>query len=123
MRNEKLTSLVIGKAIKVHKSLGMGFLEKVYENALIHELRKLDLKVLVQPKINVFYDGIIVGTYVPDLIIDNCLVLELKATNTITSKDRSQLRNYLNATTIDLGLTINFGTDTLGVRRISLYEN
>ncbi len=118
MRYEELTTKVIGKCIKIHKNLGMGFLEKVYENALIHELESLGVHVSSQQRIDVYYEDKVVGTYTPDIIIDEKLIIELKATNIITSNDPSQLRNYLKASKINLGLIINFGNDTLGIRRI-----
>src|SRR5438477_12546940 len=79
LEKQKLTDQILGCAVKVHKTLGVGFLEKVYENALVHELRKAGLFVERQKPIAIFYDGINVGDYCADIIVENTVILDLKA--------------------------------------------
>jgi len=104
-----LTNLVIGCAFKVHTTLGAGFLESVYKNALIHELSTHPVTVEPEATLTVTYEGIIVGTYYADLIVDHKLILELKAVDKLTQFHEIQLVNYLKATGLDDGLLINFG--------------
>ena len=111
-----LTHKVIGCAYKVHNTLGFGFLEKVYENALKLELKKQGIHVRQQPKLPVFYDGQQVGLYFPDLWIDNRLIIEIKATVALAIEHELKLIQYLTATGIDNGLLIIFGT-TVQIRR------
>ena len=111
-----LTHKVIGCAYKVHNTLGFGFLEKVYENALRVELNKQGIYVRQQPKLPVFYDGNQVGLYFPDLWIDGRLIIEIKAATGLSIEHELKLIHYLAATGIDNGLLINFGT-TVQVRR------
>jgi GxxExxY protein len=89
----KLSEKVIGCAFSVSNILGAGFLEKVYENALAYELRKANLKVEQQKPINVFYDGVIVGEYIADLLIEDCLLIELK---TVEKFNESHFAQSLN---------------------------
>ena len=116
MNINDLTYKVIGSAYKVHNVLGPGFLEKVYENALTIELRKLGLHARQQMKLPVFYDGQQVGLYFPDLWIENLLIIELKAILTRAPEHEMKLIHYLAATGIDNGLLINFG-DTVQIKR------
>jgi GxxExxY protein len=111
-----LTYKVIGCAYKVHNTLGPGFLEKVYENALILELKKLGIHVRQQVKLPVLYEGQQVGLYFPDLWIQNCLIVEIKAIRTLAPEHELKLIHYLAATSIDNGLLINFGP-TVQVKR------
>jgi len=111
-----LTHTVIGCAYKVHNTLGFGFLEKVYENALKLELKKHGIHVHQQPKLPVFYEGPQVGLYFPDLCVDNRLIVEVKAIFSLASEHEMKLIHYLTATGIDNGLLINFGT-TVQIRR------
>ena len=111
-----LTHKVIGCAYKVHNTLGFGFLEKVYENALRVELNKQGIYVRQQPKLSVFYDGNQVGLYFPDLWIDDRLIIEIKAATGLSIEHELKLIHYLAATGVDNGLLINFGT-TVQVRR------
>ena len=92
----RLSERVIGCAFRVLNALGPGFLEKVYENALAHELRKAGLDVTQQHGIIVRYDGIIVGEYAVDLLVEKTLIIELKATNATNSAHAAQCLNYLN---------------------------
>lgn len=106
---QDLTDKVIKAFYKVYNTLGFGFLEKVYQNALFIELRKLDLKCETQKQIKVNYEGYEVGEYYPDIIVNDVLILELKATETIIEEHELQLINYLKATEIEVGLLLNFG--------------
>ena len=118
-----LTHKVIGCAYKVHNTLGFGFLEKVYENALKLELRKLGFGVRQQPKLPVFYDGQQVGLYFPDLWIDDRLVIEIKAAVALAAEHELKLIHYLTATGVDNGLLINFGTTVQIKRKFREYRN
>lgn len=109
MEDEELTKKVIGCAFKVHNSLGSGFLEKVYENALRIELSGAGLRVEQQIPIQVYYQGEIIGDFVSDLLVEKRLVVELKAIEKLTKLHEAQLVNYLTATGLDIGLLINFG--------------
>jgi GxxExxY protein len=109
MEDEELTSKVIGCAFNVHNSLGSGFLEKVYENALRIEVSRAGLDVEQQIPIKVYCQGEIVGEFVPDLLVEERIIVELKAIETLTKLHEAQLVNYLTATGVDIGLLINFG--------------
>ena len=111
-----LTRSVIGCAFKVHKVLGPGFLEKVYENALTLEIRKVGLDARQQVKLPVWYDGQRVGLYFPDLWIEDQLIVEIKAIVSLAPAHEMKLLHYLTATGIDNGLLINFG-DTVQIKR------
>ena len=104
-----LTEKAIGAFYKVYNTLGFGYLEKVYENALIIELRKYGLKVEAQKPIKVHYEGIMVGEYYADLFIEDKLIVEIKSVLHLTSEHESQIFNYLKSTRIELGLLLNFG--------------
>lgn len=116
MNINDLTYKVIGCAYKVHNVLGPGFLEKVYENALLLELKRLGLHARQQVKLPVLYEGQQVGLYFPDLWIENYLIVEIKAILTLAPEHEMKLIHYLTATGIDDGLLINFG-DTVQVKR------
>ncbi len=116
MEINNLTHKVIGCAYKVHKILGAGFLEKVYENSLSIELRKQGIYARQQVKLPVWYDGQRVGMYFPDLWIENQLIVELKAIVALAPEHEMKLIHYLAATGIDNGLLINFG-DIVQIRR------
>ncbi|MFW6060678.1 MAG: GxxExxY protein [Phycisphaeraceae bacterium] len=113
-----ITRRVIGCAYHVSSTLGIGFLERVYENALAHELRKAELDFVQQQPVAVHYDGVVVGDYVPDLIVKNEIVLELKAAEAIDASHIAQCLNALRATSRRVGLVLNFGTPQLGVKRV-----
>jgi GxxExxY protein len=108
-KHKELTGNIINAFYQVYNTLGYGFLEKVYENALAHELRKRGFKVTQQTPLTVFYDGVVVGEYFADLFVDDSVILELKAADAIAKKHESQLINYLKASNIDVGLVLNFG--------------
>jgi len=112
-----LCGQVIGAAMKVHSTLGPGFLESVYQNALIWELQKLGLKVDAQGPITVHYDGQVVGVFVVDLLVNDSLMLELKANQLVAKAHEVQLVNYLVATGIDEELLLIFGAERLEYKR------
>jgi len=116
MKDDDLTQIIIGCAYKVHNALGPGFLEKVYENALRIELEKLGLRVKQQEPVNVRYEDEIVGEFYADLWVDDNVVIELKAVQTLAKIHEVQLVNYLTATGINTGLLLNFGP-SVQVRR------
>lgn len=105
----ELTSGIINAFYHVYNQLGYGFLEKVYENALAHELQKRGYTVVQQAPIEVVYDDLVVGSYFADLLVNNTVALELKATEAILKQHEAQLLNYLKASQIDVGLLLNFG--------------
>ena len=113
-----ITEKIIGCAYTVGNRLGSGFLEKVYENALAHELRKAGLLVRQQEVIQVCYDGVVVGEYTADLIIEQSVLVELKAAKALDKIHMAQCLNYLKATGLKMCLLINFGTPRVDVRRI-----
>lgn len=104
-----ITDKIIRAYYTVYNQLGYGFLEKVYENALIIEIRKDELFVERQKPISVYYDDTIVGEYYADLVVDNSVIIELKAAEGIVPEHEAQLLNYLKATKIEVGLLLNFG--------------
>jgi len=112
-----LCGQVIGAAMKVHSTLGPGFLESVYQNALNWELRKGGFKAEVERPITVRYDGQIVGAFTADLLVNDSLIVELKAIQTLAKAHEVQLVNYLVATVIDEGLLVNFGAERLEYKR------
>ena len=107
--HSQITGDILKAFYKVYNTLGYGFLEKVYENALIFELREINLKIVQQKPINVFYRGVLVGEYFADLVIEDSVIVELKAKEIIIDAHISQLINYLKATEIEVGLLLNFG--------------
>jgi len=114
---DQLITEVIECAKRIRRQLGPGFLEKVYKNAMVVELRKLKLNFETEKLIQVLYDGIVVGEYRTDIIVEGKLILELKATQDLSIANEVQLVNYLTSTQIDDGLLINFGADKLQFKR------
>lgn len=108
-----LTYKIIGAAFEVHKVLGPGFLEAVYEAALAFELQKLGLYFERQKVIDVYYKGMIIGQYKADFVIEGKVIVELKAQKSLTPIDEAQLINYLKATGLQVGLLFNFGAKSL----------
>jgi GxxExxY protein len=106
-----ITSTIIKAYYTFYNKLGYGFLEKVYENALIIELKKVDLRCQKQVPIKVYYDTENVGEYFADIIVNECVILELKAAECIIEEHEAQLINYLRATNIEVGLLLNFGKE------------
>src|SRR6185503_15379236 len=121
MTEDDLTNVIIGCAYKVHNTLGPGFLEKVYENALRIELEKLGMRVRQQEPIKVNYDGRVVGEFYADLWIEDRVVIELKASQALSKQHEVQLVNYLTATGIDCGLLLNFGRSVEVKRKFREY--
>jgi GxxExxY protein len=109
MKHQDLTSKIIECAYKVHNSLGFGFLEAVYQNALLIELLKAGLRAEKEKKIQVYYDNQVVGDYVADIIVEDKVILELKSVKDLHPVHEVQLVNYLKATGIEVGFLINFG--------------
>ncbi|MDH3975069.1 MAG: GxxExxY protein [Deltaproteobacteria bacterium] len=109
MINSDITDKVIKAFYNVYNTLGYGFLEKIYENALIIELKKLGCQVEAQKNIKVYYEGKEIGDYYADLLIDNSVIVELKAAENLCKEHECQLINYLKATEYEVGLLFNFG--------------
>jgi GxxExxY protein len=107
--HKDITDKILKAYFNVYNTLGYGFLEKVYENALIIEMSSLGLKCEKQKPIEVFYKDIRVGNYFADIIVEDSIILELKAAETIAEEHEFQLINYLKATNIEVGLLLNFG--------------
>jgi GxxExxY protein len=118
-RVNRLSGQIIGCAFQVTNTLGAGFLEKVYENALAHELRKSGLAVTQQRGIIVYYDGVVVGEYAVDLLVEGTVMVELKAVKTLDSVHAAQCLNYLRATGMRLCLLLNFGRPRLEIQRFA----
>jgi GxxExxY protein len=114
----QITDKIIEAFYKVYNKLGYGFLERVYENAMIIELRKLKCNVYSQKKIDVFYDNIKVGEYYADLIVNELVIVELKAIDILNKNYDAQLINYLKASNIEVGILLNFGLSAQFKRRI-----
>jgi GxxExxY protein len=119
VEQEQLTRLIIGCAFHVHRVLGPGFLESVYQNALAHELRKASLEVQCEKKIQVRYDGVVVGDFVADMLVQESILIENKSVQVLSRAHEVQLVNYLVATQIETGLLLNFGARSLQVKRKS----
>ncbi len=117
IEESELTEMIIGCAMRVHSTLGPGFLESVYQRALEHELRKTGLRVECQLPLSVHYDGVIVGDFMADLIVEGKVMIELKANQALVLANEAQLVNYLTATRIEIGLLINFGAPRLEFKR------
>ncbi len=115
-KDKALTQKIIGCAFKVHSTLGKGFLEKVYENAMVIELTKLDIAVQQQAPVQVIYEGEAIGEYYADLYVEERVICELKSVEKLLKSYETQLVNYLTATDKDTGLFINF-SDRVEVRR------
>ncbi len=113
-----ISERVIACAFEVSNRLGSGFLESVYENALCVELQRTGILFEQQKPVNVSYRQEIVGFYVVDILIEGCLLVELKALNQLSRQHDAQVMNYLRATGMKVGLLLNFGTPKLGIRRI-----
>ena len=118
MLHEEITSVIIAAYYAVYNTLGYGFLEKVYENALILELQKRGLNVKQQVPIKVYYEGQVVGEYFADLLINDLVIIELKAVEQIIKAHEAQLVNYLKATSLEVGLILNFGAKAEFKRKI-----
>lgn len=123
MLHEEITSQIIKAFYKVNNTLGFGFLEKVYENAMKIELARMGLKVEQQKNIRVNYEGMEIGDYYADLLVNECVIIELKAAENLCEEHEAQLINYLKATSIEVGLLMNFGKKAEFKRKIFTNEN
>ena len=112
-----LAGKIIGLAMKIHSTLGAGFLESVYHKALAHELTKAGIRFESEKPLSVFYDGVLVGEFVADFLIENELIIELKAVQNLMPAHEVQTVNYLVATGKDVGLLINFGGERLEFKK------
>ena len=117
---KELSYEIIGLAMKVHTILGPGFLEKVYENALMVLFGKEGIKAVQQAPIKVKFENEIVGNYYADILIENKIILELKTVEKITDIHRAQTLNYLKATGLKLAIILNFGAKSLEYERLVL---
>jgi GxxExxY protein len=117
METDQLTEAIIGCAMKVSNTPGVGFLEKVYENTLVVEIRKSSLVAEQQRCIAVTYEGITVGSYIADIVVDGRVIIEVKAARAIDEIHQAQLLNYLKATGVKICLILNFGTPRLGIKK------
>jgi GxxExxY protein len=113
-----LTDQILGAAFKVQNALGAGFLEKVYENAMVLELRRGNLKILQQQTFPVRYLGTIVGNYQADLIVEGRVVVECKTVSNLEPVHEAQLMNYLKAAGVRVGMLLNFGRPKVQFRRL-----
>lgn len=116
--HKDITDRILKAFYNVYNTLGFGFLEKIYENALMMELISMGLFCERQKPIKVFYKGSVVGEYFADIIVNNCVILELKAAETLMEEHGFQLLNYLKATEIEVGLLLNFGKKAQFKRKI-----
>ena len=122
MEINDLTHTIIGCAYKVHRVLGAGFLEKIYENSLRIELEKVNIVALQQQQINVWYENQVVGEYYTDLWIPDQLIIEIKAVKNLAKEHEVKLVHYLAATKVDNGLLINFGSSVEVKRKFREYR-
>jgi GxxExxY protein len=118
MLNQDKTGVILKCFYKVYNKLGYDFLEKVYENALSYELKKCGFQCRKQVPIKVFYEGVQVGDYYADIMVDDDVVIELKAADSLIEEHEHQLVNYLKATNIEVGLLLNFGKDPQFKRKV-----
>lgn len=115
---EDITNVIIKSVYEVHRILGPGFLEKVYENALIKEMESRGLECEQQVPLEVYYKDYIVGQYIADIIVEDKIILEIKAISDLEERHFSQLLNYLKATRKRLGFVINFGATNAQIKRV-----
>ena len=120
--HSQITQKILRAYFNVYNKLGYGFLEKLYENALMIELKNLGLNAIQQKPIKVCYQDIIIGEYFADLIIENKVICELKATTQLNEIHEIQLVNYLKATDVEVGLLLNFGQKPEYVRKVFTKE-
>jgi len=114
----EITDKIMGCIYDVYNALGYGFVEKVYENALVIKLKQIGLDVVQQAPIRVLFEGQLIGEFVADLLVDKKVIVEIKAVSTLTSVHEVQLVNYLKATGVEVGLLVNFGEKVKIVRRV-----
>lgn len=122
-RLDDLTEKVIGAAFAVSNSLGHGFLEKVYKNALVEELSTIGLAIDVEKTYSIRYRGKIIGSYAADLVVENTVIVELKAVENLSPAHAAQLLNYLKVSGVPIGLLMNFGKPRLEMKRLLLGQS
>lgn len=123
MINDELTGQIIQSCFEVSNELGSGFLESVYERALVVALKQKGLKVTAQVSLKVHFRNVIVGDFFADLIVEDKVLIELKAVSRILQEHKAQVINYLTATGIEIGLLVNFGTPRVEYYRLHKKEN
>jgi GxxExxY protein len=109
IKHQDITDKVIKIFYKVYGQLGYGFLEKIYENAVMIELSKEGIPAVPQSPIKVFYEKEVVGEYFADILVDRKVIVEIKAAKALAAENEAQLLNYLKATDVEVGLLLNFG--------------
>jgi GxxExxY protein len=115
--DDPLTEQIIGLAMKVHRTLGPGFLEAVYQRALLLELQAAGIRAEADKRVRVMYSGVSVGDFIADVLVDDRIILKLKAVESLATAHEVQTVNYLTATGLDIGLLINFGSSRLQFKR------
>ena len=118
-----ITERIIGCAMKVHRVLGPGFLESIYQGALEYEFKKAAMAVCCEERIRVVYDGIVLGEFVVDMLVEGCILIENKAVRALNPAHESQLVHYLTAPGLDVGLLLNFGAADISSSSRVLAEN
>jgi GxxExxY protein len=117
-KHSNITEKIIGAFYKVYNQLGHGFSEKVYENAFVFELKREALEVVQQAAIKVFYEDILIGEFFADLLVNQVVMIEIKAVQQLSVEHEAQLMNYLKATNVEIGLLLNFGPKAQYKRKI-----
>jgi GxxExxY protein len=121
VKHKALTEKIIGVFYKVYNNLGYGFLEKIYEKAMLIELEKEGIPAVAQSPIKVSYGGTVIGEYFADIVADGKVIVEIKATRGLPFESEAQLLNYLKATDIEVGILLNFGP-VPGIKR-KVFDN
>ena len=117
MKHEALTHKIIACAYKVYNTLGFGFLESVYQKAMVIEANKNHLMVEAEKPLKVYYEGVVVGDFFVDLLVEKEIIVELKSVEGLNKAHEVQLVNYLNSLETEIGLLINFGPEGVDVKR------
>jgi GxxExxY protein len=120
LQEEQISYAIQGCVFEVYRQLGCGFLEKVYEKSLLTELALQGLRAQAQVPVTVQYKNVVVGEYFADIIVENCVILELKAQQNLPQASKAQLLNYLRATGLHLGMLVNFAFPKASVKRVVL---
>jgi GxxExxY protein len=120
---KELSFAVVGAAMEVHRHLGPGFLESVYQAALVQELTARGMRIEQHKRLPVCYKGVPVGEFEADVLVENKIILELKAVDMLHPKHAAQARNYLAATGLDLAIVLNFGSDSMQQQRVVRQRN
>ncbi len=123
MKYKEITEQIIGAYYDVYNDLGYGFLERVYQNAMYFELLDRGLKVEAQKNIQVYRNGRLIGSYYADLLVNDVVIVELKAAASLVEAHEEQLVNYLKATNLEVGLLVNFGTEPKFERKVWTNQN